>query len=269
VARGVSLHIGLNRLDPTHYQGWSDDDELSGCEQDAHDMASLADKRKFDATELLEESATSSAVRSFLAASAGALVQGDIFLITFSGHGGRLPDSSGDESPNGQDSTWCLFNRELRDDELFEAWSWFRSGVRLVLISDSCHSGSIEKLDAAPADIGRGRVKSLPRRVASQTYRANRALYDSIIGASAGATGSFAASLIGMSACADDQTTSDGDPNSAFTAALLRDWEEGSFTGSYSDLLAAVARRLPSQDPAYLVLGAPYPGFESESAFAI
>ncbi|MDP9071378.1 MAG: caspase family protein, partial [Actinomycetota bacterium] len=34
--RGMSLHIGLNRVDPDGYNGWSGD--LAGCENDARDM---------------------------------------------------------------------------------------------------------------------------------------------------------------------------------------------------------------------------------------
>jgi hypothetical protein len=36
MARGISLHIGLNRVDPDHYDGW--DGALTACEFDAEDM---------------------------------------------------------------------------------------------------------------------------------------------------------------------------------------------------------------------------------------
>ena len=38
--RGLSLHIGLNSVNPKHYAGWSGD--LMACEFDAEDMAALA-----------------------------------------------------------------------------------------------------------------------------------------------------------------------------------------------------------------------------------
>lgn len=38
--KGMSLHIGLNSVNPKHYAGWSGD--LVACEFDAQDMASLA-----------------------------------------------------------------------------------------------------------------------------------------------------------------------------------------------------------------------------------
>ena len=38
--KGMSLHVGLNRVNPNHYDGW--DGELAACEFDAKDMAKLA-----------------------------------------------------------------------------------------------------------------------------------------------------------------------------------------------------------------------------------
>ena len=35
MAKGISLNIGLNSVDPNHYGGW--DGQLAGCENDAND----------------------------------------------------------------------------------------------------------------------------------------------------------------------------------------------------------------------------------------
>ena len=40
MSQGLSLHIGLNEVDPVHYGGWKG--TLRGCENDARDMAALA-----------------------------------------------------------------------------------------------------------------------------------------------------------------------------------------------------------------------------------
>lgn len=37
---GLSLHIGLNAVDPKHYGGWRGD--LVACEFDANDMAAIS-----------------------------------------------------------------------------------------------------------------------------------------------------------------------------------------------------------------------------------
>ena len=39
-ARGQSLHIGVNKVDPAHYNGW--EGTLAACEFDAEDMRALA-----------------------------------------------------------------------------------------------------------------------------------------------------------------------------------------------------------------------------------
>lgn len=41
------------------------------------------------------------------------------------------------------------------------------------------------------------------------------------------------ASLLTLAACADGKTTQDGTPNGAFTAALLKVWDNGAFPGDY------------------------------------
>ena len=34
--QGISVHIGLNSVDPRHYEGWAG--QLTACEADAKDM---------------------------------------------------------------------------------------------------------------------------------------------------------------------------------------------------------------------------------------
>ena len=41
MANGVSLHIGLNHVDPNAYNGWGG--ELAGCINDANAMKAIAD----------------------------------------------------------------------------------------------------------------------------------------------------------------------------------------------------------------------------------
>ncbi len=101
MAKGMSLHIGLNHVDPNHYQGW--DGQLKGCEKDAKDMAAIARKQKFAASILLNEQATADAVKVAISTVAGQLKSGDTFLLTYSGHGGQVPDTNGDETEDETD----------------------------------------------------------------------------------------------------------------------------------------------------------------------
>lgn len=60
MTRGISVHLGLNKVDPAHYDGW--DGALNACEFDAHDMLALAESRGFEPTVILTKEATADAV---------------------------------------------------------------------------------------------------------------------------------------------------------------------------------------------------------------
>ena len=141
-ARALSLHLGLNAVDPTHYEGWGG--ELDACEFDAKDMAALAKSRKMKPTVLLTKKATREGVLAALRAAAKTLKSGDLFFLTYSGHGGQVPDVTGEEDDK-LDETWCLYDGELIDDELYLELGRFAKGVRVLVLSDSCHSGTVTR----------------------------------------------------------------------------------------------------------------------------
>ncbi|MEU7556655.1 caspase family protein, partial [Streptomyces sp. NPDC044571] len=83
---GLSIHVGLNHVDPRRYGGW--DGQLVACENDARDMAALARAAGFDDTVILTKDATADNITAALRTAAGKLSSGDILLFTYSGHGG-------------------------------------------------------------------------------------------------------------------------------------------------------------------------------------
>src|SRR5688572_22020060 len=144
MAKGISVHIGLNEVDPDHYGGW--DGRLTACEFDAKDMQKIAKQRGFLPRLLLTANATATAVQAAIRDAASRLKAGDFFWLTYSGHGGQVPDINHDEGEGDrQDETWVLYDRELIDDELYALWSGFAPGVRILVLSDSCHSGTVTK----------------------------------------------------------------------------------------------------------------------------
>ena len=178
-ARGLSLHIGLNGVGAAHYGGW--DGPLAACEFDANDMAALAGGRGIKSTVLLTKSATRAKVLGALRAAAKTLVSGDFFLLTYSGHGGQVPDVSADESDK-LDETWCLYDGQLIDDELYCELSRFAAGVRILVLSDSCHSGTVTRAIPRPTDgaTTAGRSKMMPPAVAIRTYREHQRFYNKL-----------------------------------------------------------------------------------------
>ena len=138
----MSVHIGLNSVSPVHYSGWSG--ELAACEFDANDMAAIAKASGMKSTVLLTRKGTRANALAAIRAASKQLKAGDLFFLTYSGHGGQVPDVTGEEADK-KDETWCLYDGELIDDELYLELSRFAEGVRVLVLSDSCHSGTVTR----------------------------------------------------------------------------------------------------------------------------
>jgi hypothetical protein len=81
---------------------------------------------------ILNEEATADRIISELGQSAWNLDDNGILLLTYSGHGGQIPDVNGDEE-DGKDVTWVLYDRQLVDDEFRHSALSRRTGKRSLL----------------------------------------------------------------------------------------------------------------------------------------
>lgn len=289
--RALSIHLGLNAVSPAHYEGWSG--ELNACEFDAKDMAAIAKAAGMKPTVLLTRAATRRKALAAIRAAATGLKSGDLLFLTYSGHGGQVPDVTGEEGDK-LDETWCLFDGQLIDDELYLELTRFRAGVRILVFSDSCHSGTVTRA-RPPRDLpSAGRSKMMPPAVAIRTYSAHRKFYDDLqkavekqskTAASIDPDAALAhvtvsnrltdiakvcrASVILISGCQDNQTSMDGDHNGAFTEQLLKVWNDGRFGGNYARFHAAIKAALPSsQSPNLFTLG-PASAFAAQRPFTV
>jgi hypothetical protein len=272
MAHGLALTIGLNSVNPAHYQGWSG--PLTACEADANDMADLTTSRGFVCTKLLTRDATRSAVTSVIADAARRLKSGDIFFISYSGHGGQAPDLNGDEA-DGKDETWCLHDGQLIDDELYSAWGAFAAGVRIVMLSDSCHSGSVSKdlyyRENSPSRPPRA-YRAMPDEVALRVYLKNKEFYDPILQSrdTAKALSAVKASVLLISGCQDNQLSQDGTFNGLFTGTMKTVWNGGKFRGSYTRFHKAIGAKMPpDQTPRLSMVGVVDRHFTAQSPFVI
>jgi hypothetical protein len=160
---------------------------------------------------LLTEQATAGAFIDEMLVLARELQPGDFLFLSYSGHGGQVPDLDGDEENDGLDETWCLYDRMLIDDELFKLFSHFVAGVRIFMLSDSCHSGSVARnimvrssisFDDLPqavrsADealvpngaslVGFDRIRLAPPDKTLAAYMKNESMYRSLQAAASGA----------------------------------------------------------------------------------
>jgi hypothetical protein len=286
MAKGTALTIGLNSVNPLHYEGWRG--ELTASEFDANDMAKIAKSKGFSVSTLLTQKATRNQVLSTISSAASDLKSGDIFMLSYSGHGGQLPDLNADED-DGEDETWCLFDGELVDDELYAALSKFASGIRVLVFSDSCHSGSVVKLayhsamDAArrvssrvanefTATSGPAQYRFMPPSIAARTYQANKEFYDPILENKKlrESQDKVRASVLLISGCQDNQLSSDGTFNGLFTSTLKKVWNGGKFKRDYRIFHKTIVRNLPpNQTPNYYFIGAIDRGFEAQTPFTI
>jgi metacaspase-1 len=290
-ARAMSLHIGLNAVDPKHYGGWSG--PLAACEFDANDMAQIAKAQGMAPKKLLTKAGTRKAVLAGIRAAAKALKKGDLFFLSYSGHGGQVADASGDEDDK-QDETWCLYDGQLIDDELYFELSKFAAGVRLLVLSDSCHSGTVTRARPAPLPPGM-RPKLMPADVALRVYAQHQSFYDGLQRDLAKAAGKapladpdavlatlsvqsgrvqsiakkFKAAAILISGCQDNQVALDGDHNGAFTGLLRQVWNNGKWTGSHVQFHAQIVAGMPpSQSPNLFLLG-PAGAFAAQRPFTL
>jgi hypothetical protein len=142
--QGLALSIGLNYVNPRAYDGWNG--KLSGCIPDAKQMTALATQIGcYDRKMLLDSQATIAEVSRHIAWAANELLPGDLFLLSCSSHGSQYPDRNRDESDS-RDETWCLWDGQWIDDERWDLFQRFKEGVRIILISDNCHSGTTERV---------------------------------------------------------------------------------------------------------------------------
>ncbi|MFK4837154.1 caspase family protein [Microbacterium sp. ZW T2_14] len=281
MASGLSLHIGLNRVDPAHYDGW--DGALNACEFDALDMQAIAESCGFTTNLLLTQDATADAVKAAISRAAAELAPGDLFFLSYSGHGGQVPDRNGDDEVDHLDETWVAFDRQLVDDELYALWGAFAPRARIVVLSDSCHSGTANRRigDEAEvpnvvktrqqADAASPRYRAMPQDVLAATYRAHAALYDDIQKQvpSAGQAQPEATVLL-ISGCRDDQLSRDGLANGLFTENLKAVWNDGAWDGGYPAFRETIRARMPQdQQPHYNPVGAGNPEFEQQKPFSI
>lgn len=145
----LGLCVGVNNYPGTHM-------DLAGCVNDAKDWAAELGARGFEVTQLLDAKATKAALVDAFKSVIGAAGKGDTVVITFSGHGTYVPDLNGDEI-DGLDEALCPYDIQtgggaLIDDEIHAMFAARKPGVRLVLISDSCHSGTVTRAAGADPD---------------------------------------------------------------------------------------------------------------------
>jgi metacaspase-1 len=248
-----ALCIGINDYPGT-------DSDLSGCVNDANDWKAVLAARGFQVKQLLNKRATRQNMLEAMNATIQLAKSGDTVALAYSGHGTFISDVNGDEA-DGTDECLCPYDIKTKgpitDDELFELFSKKGHGVKLVFLSDSCHSGTVARFApiSTPATIKVSRGKA-PQRKVRFLPPANFLSKSKVskMGSSRALRRSSPPGRYGgllLSGCLDAEYSYDawfnGRPNGAFTFVALRELKKMKKNATYQDWYKAIRKALPSQ----------------------
>lgn len=212
----TALLVGLKNVDPAKYNGWNGTNGCFGCELDVDNVGSLLKPLGYELSALKTKDATSNAILDGLRKAARTLVSGDTFVFYYSGHGGQQPDTSGDET-DGQDETLVAYDRQIIDDELNDIWLKFKAGVRIIMVSDSCNSGTNYR---GMFNITMGSpIVAIPNLKAASSMQAQ---------------------MIHFGGCRDGGESTGLQNGGVFTLALCKLMAGGTFKGTYKMLYNAI-----------------------------
>lgn len=139
MGKKIALCVGINSYPQN---------SLQGCVNDAGVWAGELSRRGYRVTSLLNTEATGVNIRAKLAELTESLRFGDKLVFTYSGHGTYGHDASGDEYDDRDEAICpvdCFTKGMLYDDELQVILGSRRYGSRVLMVMDSCHSGTVNK----------------------------------------------------------------------------------------------------------------------------
>lgn len=244
-----ALTIGIN-----DYPGTGND--LSGCVNDANDWRETLEGRGFAVTSLTDGAASKSNMIEAISKIVGDTGKDDISVITYSGHGTWVPDEDDDEV-DGRDEALCPYDisqgNVLTDDELYEIFSERKSGARVILISDSCHSGTVSRASIMIPGTENDTWKFPKIRfLAPEFYIKNNEtlLKRARRVEKITAKGKIRAAAVLLSGCKDEEYSYDAwfneRPNGAFTYVALQALKALPGTATYKDWHKEIRKTLPN-----------------------
>ena len=158
-SRRLALLIGVDKYRDPNIR------PLSGCGNDIANWEDVLMKRygfaATDIVKLVDEKATKAAVKDAFAKHLVARATADtVVFIALSSHGTQVLDRNGDEAADGLDETFVLHDTKINesesashlvDDEVNQLIADLNKKTQhVVLIADSCHSGTVTRA-AGPA----------------------------------------------------------------------------------------------------------------------
>ncbi|MDB4916615.1 MAG: family peptidase [Gemmatimonadetes bacterium] len=239
---------------------------LASCDCDAMRMQALLLEqgflyaRYFRTEDALRDDVTAAIHQASLDSKAG-----DLFVLTFSGHG--VQDKTRDANERDRlDEFWILRDGAWVDNDIRMALKDFVAGVRILVVSDSCHSGTVTSLlgtwaDGSLAELSRDeqilkvrglnaiQPKEIPKDLWNLYKREEWAYLSARLSEPIVEAGAIDASVLLLAACSEDDVTLSGSPNSAFTTALLDVFGETPAPATYDELVTRIGQYPPASLP--------------------
>ena len=225
LAANHALLIGIGEYQLRYFDGAAGQHEtaLPGIDKDITLMRSTVERLGYKPDEItvLENSQASlSGIRQALAHLAQRAAKGDRVLIYYSGHGAQVPDRAPLDEEDGLDEALVAWDfrpgREtlenvLTDDEIATALGRIRA-ENLLVIFDSCHSGTADRAFAL-----KGRIKGGPSRFKSKRLPAEWVVQR---GKSVGGEGISDGAHVALMASQEDETANATSNGSVLTIAV-------------------------------------------------
>ena len=223
-----AICVGIN-----NYPGTSND--LQGCVNDANDWSELLKGLGFETNLMLDSQATRQKIKTNLNAFITSAGESDVIVFTYSGHGTQVIDTNGDEGDT-YDEAIYVYDGTILDDELRMIIDTMNPKATLVVISDSCFSGTVTRLvpeNTKPRFMPAKNIS--PDRVVRQRFLLPEANMPELL----------------ISGCSDSEYSYDaeinGRYNGAMTAMALRVIKQNPNV-SYSEFYASLRKLLPSAE---------------------
>lgn len=271
MARGISLHFAVSKPDPA---SCCEATELKSARGNATTMATIAKDKQFSVRgPFFDNAVTSTAVRDALACAARELRSGDMLLLTFARHGCDQPGIN--SSHEWRDQAWCLADGRFTDNQLDEALKAFCPGVRILVVSESCHS---ETIVGVPFE-HKNTLAEHPEVAAAHRARARRVAAEwgveecsDLVVIGPHSQNQIQASVIVLSACRDAWTAKEVAGATYFTPTLeevLKSNQHATYCGFMQKVREKVMKKLDSQEPCFSFAGILSEEFARQRPFTI
>ncbi len=145
--------------------------DLAGAVNDANDIAQSLREQGAQVTALLDSDATRARIESAFADIVAKSQPGDTIVFTYAGHGIQQREALAGDERDGRDEMYILhgfhpkgdgWKEIIRDNDIAAMLRTVPHEVTVLMVADSCHSGTMTRSADPRGRIGRSRFQATP-----------------------------------------------------------------------------------------------------------